>query len=279
MRYTEKLNTAIRQHKSTLCVGLDPVYSRLPQSIRDKGDNTADAVVHFCKEVIDITSDHCAAYKPNLAFFEALGTSAFKVLKEVCDYIPSDKIVIADAKRGDISSTAQRYRKTFFDWLNADAITLNPLMGFDTLEPFNGYPGKALYILTLTSNPGADDFFLQPLSSHSNVSEYIAESLNNLADDHETHLGMVVGATKSSMIQQIVSHYPGGALLIPGLGKQGGRVSDLLDILKNQSALPLINASRSIIYADAVEGSWQEGVRRAAESYQKELKPLTEQYV
>ncbi len=279
MSYTEKLETAIQKNQSTLCVGLDPVYAKLPREVTENSPDEASAVIHFCKQVIDVTRDHCCAYKPNLGFFESLGEPAFEVLSEICSHIPSDKIIIADAKRGDIWSTAQHYSKTFFDWLDADAVTVNPLMGFETLEPFFGYPDKALYVLTLTSNRGADDFFLKPFASHPSMSVYIAEHLKRLAADRQTHLAMVVGATKTSMIKSIVHTYPGGSLLIPGLGKQGGRVEDLLSAVTSPSSLPLINASRSIIYAFSEQDTWYRSVREAAKSYHEELKPLTKQYV
>lgn len=279
MTYTEKLSEAIQRNKSTLCVGLDPVPGRLPQKIRKSTSDDASAVLTFCSRVIEATKDFCCAYKPNLAFFESLGPKAFQILEEVRKQIPSDKIVIADAKRGDISSSAQHYRNTFFNWLDVDAITVNPLMGFETLEPYLGYSDKAIYVLTLTSNRGANDFFLNSIGSHSNMSVYIADRLNQIASFSQTHIAMVVGATQDSHLRSIIEHHSNGALLIPGLGTQGGRVEDLHGVLKSDSGLPLINSSRSILYAYENDSNWEEAVRSAAKNYYSELKPISNQYV
>lgn len=279
MTYTEKLQNAIKQNESTLCVGLDPVPDRIPDEIRDSTSSDAEAVKEFCSRIIDVTGDYCCAYKPNLAFFESLGAEAFEVLEHVCDQIPSDKIVIADAKRGDISSSAQHYRETFFQWLDVDAITVNPLMGFETLEPYFGYPDKAIYVLTLTSNRGANDFFLNSIGSHSRMSVYIADRLNQISSFSKTHVAMVVGATQNKHLSEIIEHHSEGALLIPGLGTQGGRVEDLVQVLDDRSCLPLVNSSRSIIYAERENTRWDEAVRASAKSYFSDLKPITQQYV
>src|SRR5690554_540930 len=162
MNFTAKLHQAVKASGSTLCVGLDPNPDLIPDSIHRKFEDPEEQILYFCKLIIDYTSEYCAAFKLNLGFFEALGHRAFSVLDEMIRHIPDEKIIIADAKRGDISSTADQYKKAFFDVLKVDAITINPLMGFETLDAFSHDESKAVYVLTLTSNPGAADFFKKP---------------------------------------------------------------------------------------------------------------------
>ena len=161
MAFIQKLSRSVAESNSTLCVGLDPNLDLLPSTIKKEFESPEEQVLEFCKQVVDATQDFCAAYKPNIAFFEALGARGLDVFEKVLAHIPSSKIVIVDAKRGDISSTAEHYEKAFFQKFDVDAITLNPLMGFDTLKAFSSHESKAIYVLTLTSNPGAADFLKQ----------------------------------------------------------------------------------------------------------------------
>lgn len=175
MTFTKFLEQAVKIANSTLCVGLDPNLDLLPEAVKSKDKSPTQQVENFLKTVIDVTADHCAAYKPNLGFFEALGADGWDTFAEILDYIPKNKIVIADAKRGDISSTAEHYAKAFFEQFNVDAITLNPLMGFETLDPFLKDSEKGIYVLTLTSNPGANEILLQKLSGGDTVSAFISK--------------------------------------------------------------------------------------------------------
>lgn len=279
MTYAEKLQKAMTSSGSCLCVGLDPDLERIPDSIKQQTHGIGPQVVAFLKTVIDRTVDTCAAYKPNLGFFEALGANGLHVFQEILDYIPSDKLVIADVKRGDISSTAAHYAKAYFETFDVDAVTINPLMGFESLQPFLDYAGKGVYVLTLTSNPGASDFLLKPFANYPTMASYIADHLTRLQRDHPTHLGMVIGATKALAMEQVIKNHDRGALLIPGIGAQGGSIEELQIALKNHRGIPLINSSRSILYAGEGEQNWQEAVEKQAKEFQDILTPITRQYV
>lgn len=279
MTFREKLKTAIQTSNSTLCVGLDPNLDQLPDDPKWVSDSSNRKVELFLKTVIDVTSDSCAAYKPNLGFFEALGPDGWDTFEKILDYIPSDKIIIADAKRGDISSTAEHYAKAFFEQFDLDAITLNPLMGFETLDPFLIHASKAVYVLTLTSNPGAKDILLQKLSGEQTISSFISEQLSKKQAFSDTSIGMVVGATKAQDLGPVITPFREAPLLIPGIGKQGGSITELKDALDQHQGPPLINSSRSIIYAGSDSVNWERDVAKAAENLKKRLAPITEKYV
>lgn len=279
MTFLQKLRSSVSHTGSVLCVGLDPNLDLLPQSVKDQFENPEEQVAYFCKLVIDYTSEYCAAFKPNLAFFEALGPNGLSVLEEVIAHIPNEKIIIADAKRGDINSTAEHYRKAFWGEFNVDAITLNPLMGFETLEAFSKDEAKGIYVLTLTSNTGASDFFKKPFSGFDMMSQFIASQLSKRSAASSSHLGMVIGATQAEEAESVLSHHPNGALLIPGIGAQGGSVSELAKALRGHKGIPLINSSRGIIYAGKDEGDWPKYVADAAKSMKQKLNQITQQYV
>lgn len=279
MTFNQKLEEAASKNSSCLCVGLDPNIERIPAQLKKTYPKTEELVFHFLKEVIDVTAEHCAAYKPNLGFFEALGPNGLQVFQKVIDYIPAGKIVIADAKRGDISSTAEHYAKAYFEEFDADAITLNPLMGFETLNPFLDHPQKGLYVLTLTSNPGADDFLTKPFSSYASTAEYIADTLAVHDEKHVTHVGMVIGATKPDKVAAVIEHHHNAALLIPGIGAQGGSIEQMAAVLKDHKGIPLFNSSRSILYAGEHADNWQQATEDQALEFKRSLKPITDQYV
>lgn len=279
MIYTDKLKRAVKAANSTLCVGLDPNPDLIPAPIQNKFSSPEEQVLTFCKLVIDYTSEFCAAYKPNPAFFESLGKYAFEVLEEIIRHIPDDKIIIADAKRGDISSTSSHYKKAFFDVLNADAITLNPLLGFETLDAFTNDETKAVYVLTLTSNSGAADFLKKPFEGYDMMSCYIASQLSSLSENASAHIGMVIGATNGDEISKVISHYPESSLLIPGIGAQGGSIQQLSSVLQHHPGIPLINSSRGIIYAGINEENWPELIAQKAKQVKEELKAITGLYV
>lgn len=279
MTYIEKLSAAIRTSSSTLCVGLDPNLDLIPRPVKEQFDEPEEQVRYFCKLVIDYTADHCAAFKPNLAFFEALGPNGLAVFEDVINHIPNGKIIIADAKRGDISSTAEHYSKTYFDRFDVDAITLNPLMGFETLEAFATFEEKGMYVLTLTSNPGAADFLKRPFADFDSMAQFIADQLAKKSPFKDTHLGMVIGATQADEAIPVLSHHPDGALLIPGIGAQGGSIAELQKMLRNHIGLPLISSSRGIIYAGKDEGDWPKHIAEQAKSMKQKLSTITNKYV
>lgn len=279
MTFTEKLESAVRQNNSTLCVGLDPNLDLLPNAITDRGRPPTQQVALFLKNVIDATKPYCAAYKPNLGFFEALGPDGWDLFAGILDYIPKDKILIADAKRGDISSTAKHYAKAFFKQFDVDSITLNPLMGFETLEPFLDDSSKGIYVLTLTSNPGAQDILLQKISGEQTIATHIAKQLSKKQNQASTSIGMVVGATKAETLSPVIDPFPEAPLLIPGIGKQGGSITKLAEALNQHKGIPLINSSRSIIYAGGDSENWQNDVAKAAQNLKNRLSPITKRYV
>lgn len=279
MTYTQKLQRAVSSSNSLLCVGLDPDPQKIPTPLKDRYSDPGDLVFEFCRRIIQATKVHTAAYKLNLAFFEALGSNGFRAFERLLDEIPNGKVLIADAKRGDIGTTAQKYRECYFDRLNVDAITLNPLMGLDTLEPFLSYPEKAVYVLSMTSNSGATDFLQQEFNGRTTLSEYIAELINKKQASAQTHLGMVIGATQSEKAQSVLAANSAAHLLIPGIGAQGGSIQDLEKLLYNQKGIPLISSSRAIIYAGDNEENWEELVARSAAETKFQIKNITAKYV
>lgn len=279
MTFTQKLKKAVQNSRSILCVGLDPNSDLLPQPVKAQFENPEEQAAYFCKLVIDYTSEYCAAFKPNLAFFEALGKNGLAVFEEVIDHIPADKIIIADAKRGDISSTAEHYKKAFWDEFEVDAITLNPLMGFETLKAFSQDERKGIYVLSLTSNAGAEDFLKRPFENFDMMAQFIADQLSKITPFSKSHLGMVVGATQAEEVASVLRYHPESALLIPGIGAQGGSLPELAKSLKNHQGIPLISSSRSVIYAGKNEGDWPEHVASQAKNMQQKLNSITQQYV
>lgn len=279
MTFTKKLKRSISDSNSVLCVGLDPVPDLIPKELTTKFSDHSDLVFEFCSRIIHATKDSACAYKPNTGFFEALGSDGWSVLEQVIKQIPDDKIIIADAKRGDIGNTAAQYKKAFFDELNADAVTLNALMGMDTLEPFMGEEEKAVFVLVMTSNRGSADFLQRRFEGRMSLGEYMAEELEKKQDKSETHLGMVVGATQIESIGPVINANPKAHLLIPGIGKQGGSVSELQKVLVNHDGIPVINSSRSIIYAGSDQKDWEKAVSEKASRMKESLKILTERYV
>ncbi|MGM0546973.1 MAG: orotidine-5'-phosphate decarboxylase [Bacteroidota bacterium] len=279
MTFNEKLLSAVKTNNSTLCVGLDPNLQLMPESTTSSTASDAEKVETFLKKVIEVTADHCSAYKPNLGFFEALGADGWDTFQAVLDYIPNDKMIIADAKRGDISSTAEHYAKAFFEQFDVDAVTLNPLMGFETLAPFLDNDSKGIYVLTLTSNLGAQDILMQKLENGQTISSYIASELKSQQEISNTAIGMVVGATKAENLAPVISQFPESPLLIPGVGKQGGSISALKNVLQEHRGIPLINSSRSIIYAGEDAPNWEESVAESAKKTTAKLAPITERYV
>lgn len=279
MTFKDKLAASIHSSRSVLCIGLDPVPQKIPENFAQKFNDDNDLVAGFCKEVIKLTASHCCAFKPNLAFFESLGPKGLDTFDTVIKSIPSDKIIIADAKRGDIGNTTGFYKKAYFGHFHVDAITLSPLMGFETLTPFLNDDSKGIFVLTLTSNPGADDFLKKPFEGFSKLSEYIAHHLARLDDQYPGHAGMVVGATQTNDLKSVIVRHPEASLLIPGIGSQGGSIEELSDALSGHKGLPVINSSRSILYAGGNSVNWGSAVEKAAENAKNKLRSITNRYV
>lgn len=279
MTFTEKLKKAVSSSNSVLCVGLDPNPDLIPHSLRKQFSEPHELFLEFCSRIIESTKESACAFKPNTAFFEALGSPGWQTLEQVINLIPDDKIIIADGKRGDIGNTAHQYKKAFFDELDADALTLNAFMGMDTLDPYLDEEGRALFVLAMTSNRGSADFLQRRFEGRMSLGEYLAEELEKKQDKSLTHLGLVVGATQIESISPVINAYPEAHLLIPGIGKQGGSVQELQRVLESHNGIPVINSSRSIIYAGSETENWEEAVSKKAFEMKESLTIITERYV
>jgi orotidine-5'-phosphate decarboxylase len=274
--YIERLRASVHDTNSVLCVGLDPDPAKLPKEMRRPGESMASLVERFCVEVVRATSDIASSYKPNLAFFESLGRDGLQVFGSVCDAIPDDRIIIADAKRGDIGNTADHYAEAFLEIFACDAITVSPLMGIETLKGFTTRAEKAVYVLTLTSNPGASDFLEQPMAAYPSLGEYIAHRLADFDQERPSHVGMVLGATRADKLAPILNAHPNASLLLPGVGAQGGDVDTLIQALQAHQGIPVIPISRGILFG---EEQGPDGIRSRAVAYHQLLYTLSQAYV
>lgn len=236
MRYAQRLQQRIESCGSRLCVGLDP----------RPGKGGASAAYDFLKQVIEETADQAAAFKPNMAYFEALGIKGIKVLEDLLADMPDEVPVILDAKRSDIGETQKYYAKGYFDRWNVDAVTLNPFLGYDSIEPFLDWPGKGVYLLAVTSNAGTADFQQQQLKDGRSVFELVpALGARAESEKRDTDVGYVVGLTNAG---DVLARMPDAPLLVPGLGAQGGSLETLAKA--GRTAPDVINVSRGILYAD-----------------------------
>lgn len=245
--FTERLGEIQAKHSSVLCIGLDPDPDRLPPHLLEQS-SLADAVVAFNTSIIESTFDMACAYKLNLAFYESLGERAWDVMRRTLNTIPDDVLVIADGKRGDIGNSARFYANVVFDTLGFDACTVSPYMGRDSVEPFLSFPGRGVFVLVRTSNPGARDFQELDIASVP-LYEHVARSAMSWQGHRRGDLGFVVGATDTSPLRKIRSFARDLPLLIPGIGAQGGDASAVM-----AAAAPgpvLVNSSRQIIFASA----------------------------
>ncbi len=235
----------IQTKKTFLCVGLDPDIEKIPQHLNDEDDT----IFEFCRQIIDATAEHCIAFKPNTAFFEAYGLTGLTSLEKTIKYIKANfpnHFLIADAKRGDIGNTSRMYAKAFFNRLHADAITVAPYMGKDSVAPFLEFENKWAIVLALTSNEGSANF--QMLQTNGN--ELYKEVLKTTASwGTENNLMFVVGATKAQLFEEVRKIVPNHFLLVPGVGAQGGSIADVCKYGLTKDVGLIINLSRSIIYA------------------------------
>lgn len=246
----QQLIHQIRTKKTFLCVGLDTDAKRIPIHLLDMHD----PLLEFNKAVIDATAPYCVAYKPNLAFYEAFGIHGITAYKKTVRYIKEqypDHFIIADAKRGDIGNTADMYARAFFDEYDVDAVTVAPYMGEDSIAPFLAHEGKWTILLALTSNQGANDFQFMKDENGERLFEKVIRTSQKWGT--EDNLMYVVGATQASMLQDIRRIAPDHFLLVPGVGAQGGSLEEVCQYGMNKDCGLLVNASRSIIYADHTE--------------------------
>lgn len=257
MTRSELINS-IYNKQSYLCIGLDPDINRLPKCLQ-KYD---DPVFEFNRAIIGATRDFCVAYKPNLAFYEALGTKGWESLEKTLQVIPEDMFTIADAKRGDIGNTSKLYAKAFFEQLDFDAITVAPYMGEDSIKPFLEFEGKWVIILALTSNPGASDFQTLKTKDGHFVYEQVLARSRQWGD--ENRIMYVVGANKQEQLLKIRRIVPDHFLLVPGVGAQGGNLQQISAMGFTRGCGLLVNASRSIIYASSGDDFAVAAAREAA---------------
>jgi orotidine-5'-phosphate decarboxylase len=269
--FTTKLANAIRQHDSLLCVGLDPDIGRFPGVLQGR----SDAVFEFCRAIIDATASYACAFKPQIAYFAAL--AAEDQLQAICDYLNQnypDIPIVLDAKRGDIGATAEQYAREAFERYKADAVTVNPYMGFDSIEPYLQWNEKGVIVLCRTSNPGGSDLQSllvdgQPLYQH--VARLVAQQWNR-----NGQCALVVGATfpqEIAEVRKIVGEMP---LLVPGIGAQGGDIEATVLAGQTRDGMGMmINSSRAILYAKQVDG---EGFADAAARVARETRDAINAY-
>lgn len=242
----DQLVENIRRKGSFLCVGLDSDINKLPRHLLD----TDDPVYEFNKAIIDATAPYCVAYKPNLAFYEATGAQGWITLEKTIRYIKQnhpDQFIIADAKRGDIGNTSKLYARSFFEHLDVDSITVAPYMGEDSVTPFLGYEGKWVILLALTSNKGSRDFQFIEDKSGKRLFEHVIKTSSKWAGPEE--MMYVVGATQGEMFKDIRKVAPESFLLVPGVGAQGGSLSEVARYGMIKDCGLLVNSSRGIIFA------------------------------
>ena len=266
----QELFENICRKKSFLCVGLDTDIRKIPAHLQDR----EDAIFAFNKAIIDATADLCVAYKPNLAFYESLGLAGWQAFEDTVRYIRSeypDMLIIADAKRGDIGNTSEMYARSFFEHLAIHAVTVAPYMGEDSVKPFLNYDNRWVIVLGLTSNKGSHDF---QLTADAN-GERLFEKVLRVAQTWGTtdNMMFVVGATQGSLFEDIRRVAPDHFLLVPGVGAQGGSLSEVAKYGLNDHCGLIVNSSRQIIYADGSE-NFAEAARAQALAVQQEMEQI-----
>lgn len=266
----QELIEQIRTKRSFLCVGLDTDLKKIPPHLLE----TEDPIFEFNKAIIDATKDFCVAYKPNVAFYECHGPKGWESLKKTLDYIPSNIFTIADAKRGDIGNTSKYYADTFFDYLDADSVTVAPYMGEDSVTPFLEYDEKWVILLALTSNKGALDF--QFTADAKNEELYKKVLRRSQEWGNPSNLMYVVGATRAEGIGEVRKLAKDHFFLVPGVGAQGGSLEDVANYGWNADCGLLVNSSRGIIYASQ-NLDFAEKAGEAARQLQQEMEHILDE--
>lgn len=254
MGFYTKLRTAVEHNRSLLCVGLDPVPAQAPDRYQDPAGDQVATCLAWNRAIIEQTHDLVCAYKPNIAFYEALGAAGMEMLRQIIALIPPEIPVLLDAKRGDIGSTADAYARACFDDLKVDGVTLSPYLGRDSVEPFARYDDKGLFVLCHTSNPSAGEFQELEIADWRSLDREPNQPLYmhvaRAATQWSPNVGLVVGATFPEAIAQVRAVAPDAWLLVPGIGAQGGDLAATLAAGLRPDGLGLIiNASRTIALA------------------------------
>ncbi len=266
----QQLIDNIRRRHSFLCVGLDTDIRKIPQHLT----TLEDPIFEFNKEIIDATAKYCIAYKPNLAFYECLGTRGWQAFEKTIKYLKTsypDHFIIADAKRGDIGNTSAMYARSFFEEMDIDSLTVAPYMGEDSVKPFLDYPGKWVVLLALTSNKGSHDFQLTQDPEGERLFEKVLRKSQEWAG--ADRMMYVVGATQGQMFEAVRRIVPNHFLLVPGVGAQGGSLSEVCKYGMTDECGLIVNSSRAIIYASQ-DKDFATAAAAAAESVQKEMQAL-----
>lgn len=262
MTSTIELLQKEQKNSSMLCVGLDTEKKKLPSNLL----HTSNGILDFNTAIIEATSPFCSAYKINFAFYEQYGEEAFSLIKNTLKAVPSTKLSIADAKRGDIGNTSGAYARAIFDDMGFDAVTVSPYMGYDSVAPFLEFENKIVFILALTSNSGSSDF--QRMESNGKpLYRHVIEKA--LSWKSSAHIGFVVGATHPHELSAIREYTKDNCLLIPGIGTQGGNPKEVL--AANGGKLAVVNVSRDILYASQEE-NFAEFAQEKARSYAELLR-------
>jgi orotidine-5'-phosphate decarboxylase len=268
----EQLVAQIQRKSSFLCVGLDPDLTKIPSHLRSE----PDPIFSFCKAIVEETADYAVAYKPNIAFFEALGPKGWETLQKVEELIPDDIFTIADAKRGDIGNTSNLYAKAFFEQMNFDSITVAPYMGEDSVKPFLEFKDKWVILLALTSNAGSLDF--QLIKDEAGKPLYQSVLEKSQAWGTPENMMYVVGATRGELIGEVRKVVPENFFLVPGVGAQGGSLAEVAEYGMNSSCGLLVNSSRGIIYASG-DKDFAKVAGSEAKKLQEEMTVLLEKYL
>ncbi|HNX12101.1 MAG TPA: orotidine-5'-phosphate decarboxylase [Paludibacteraceae bacterium] len=263
----QELFENIKRKESFLCVGLDTDINKIPEHILNISD---DPIFDFNVEIIKATADLCVAYKPNLAFYESIGLAGWDALERTVNFIRAeypDQFIIADAKRGDIGNTSAMYARTFFGNMDVDAVTVAPYMGEDSVLPFLTYENRWVILLALTSNKGAFDFQYMEENGEK-LFEKVLKTSQQWASAEK--MMYVVGATKAEMLSDIRKIIPNHFLLVPGVGAQGGSLSEVAQYGLNDMCGLLVNSSRQILYA-STEADFKDAARNEAKRLQIEM--------
>lgn len=273
MKRAELVNEIISK-KSMLCVGLDTDITKVPDFLKNEYENP---VLEFNERIIEATAPYTVAYKVNTAFYEAQGTEGWKNLEATFKMIPDNCFKIADAKRADIGNTSAMYAKALYENLGADAVTISPYMGFDSVEPFLQYSEKWSILLALTSNKGSLDF-QKLIIEKKNVPLYIEVIEKSTPWGTDGNLMYVIGATHPEEFLQIRRYIPHHFLLVPGVGSQGGNLEEILKNGMNKNYGLLINVSRDIIY-NSNERDFSVKAGQKAEFYRNIMAKFIEKYM
>ena len=260
----------IKKKQSFLCIGLDTDIQKIPSHLL-KAD---DPVFEFNRQIIDATHDFCVAYKPNVAFYEALGSNGWESLNKTQAYFPDAIFSIADAKRGDIGNTSEMYARAFFEKMNFDSITVAPYMGMDSVTPFLKFKDRWVILLAHTSNEGSTDFQLMESQGRKLYEEVIVKSQQWAGPDQ---LMFVIGATRSDTFSSIRKLAPENFFLVPGVGAQGGELREVAKNGMNAMCGLIVNSSRSIIYASNGE-DFAVAARKEAAKVRAVMQRLLDQY-